>query len=208
MGNITLISGPVKSGKSNYAESIVKSYQDERVAYIATQANQFLDSEMESRIEKHQSDRPDSWVTIEEYKDLDQMIKESNDYESILMDCVTLWVNNLFFDEIGRYYVAKHQLAKLPKDFDVDAFINEFTKQDTDYMQEYLMGKANLLINAMKQSETKFVVVTNEVGWSITPPTKLGRIFADYYGIINRHFAKHADNVYMVELGIARQLKP
>ena len=211
MSKIVLVSGPVKSGKSSFAELLVKEFHSERVAYIATQANEFFDEEFKRRIDNHQVQRPSNWVTIEQFKNLDQLILANateEKYQSILMDCVTLWINNLFFDRLPSYYEDKYKLEQLPDSFNLDDFVETFTNQDIEYMYQYLHKKARQLIEEMKKTEMNFVIVTNEVGWSIMPHTKLGRMFVDYYGTINQYIASEADEVYIVELGIPRRIKP
>jgi len=68
------------------------------VTYIAT-ATPF-DEEMKTRIKQHQNDRPDHWLNIEEplylAKTLEQNASENN---VILIDCLTLWINNLLMQE-------------------------------------------------------------------------------------------------------------
>lgn len=211
MSNIILVSGPVKSGKSTFAEQLVKDCQSDTVAYIATQANAFVDKEFQRRIAKHQASRPSNWVTIEQFKDLDVLIQSSDAdhaYQSVLMDCVTLWINNLFFDHLLDYYQSIHQEKVVPEKVNLDDFVESFTNQDVEYMHQYLHKEVRKLMREMKKTAVNYVIVTNEVGWSITPNTKLGRIFVDYYGTINQYIASQADEVYMVELGIPRRIKP
>ncbi|XJS10925.1 bifunctional adenosylcobinamide kinase/adenosylcobinamide-phosphate guanylyltransferase [Aerococcaceae bacterium WGS1372] len=211
MSNIILVSGPVKSGKSSFAERIIKESNLNKVAYIATQANEFLDDEFKRRIIKHQQSRPSHWETIEQFKDLDKLIEQANEkqlYQYVLIDCVTLWINNLFFDHLTTYYQSKHRLKNTPVNFDFDAFVESFSNEDIEYMHQYLHAEARKLVKVMSESEMNFVLVTNEVGWSIMAHTKLGRMFVDYYGTINQFIASQADEVYMVELGIPRRIKP
>lgn len=211
MSNIILVSGPVKSGKSTFAEQLVKDFQSDNVAYIATQANAFDDKEFQRRIARHQASRPSNWVTIEQFKDLDVLIHSSDAdhaYQSVLMDCVTLWINNLFFDHLLDYYQSIHQEKVVPEQVNLDDFVESFTNQDVEYMHQYLHKEVRKLMTEMKKTAVNYVIVTNEVGWSITPNTKLGRIFVDYYGTINQYIASQADEVYMVELGIPRRIKP
>ncbi|UUX33348.1 bifunctional adenosylcobinamide kinase/adenosylcobinamide-phosphate guanylyltransferase [Fundicoccus culcitae] len=211
MSNIILVSGPVKSGKSSFAEKLVKGFNSEKVAYIATQANEFLDEEFKRRIVYHQAQRSSNWVTIEQFKYLDKFIRVSaitEKYQSILLDCVTLWINNLFFDHLEDYYKNKYKVNQLPNHFTLDDFVETFTNQDIEYMHRYLYREAHQLVKEMKRTDVNYVIVTNEVGWAIMPHTKIGRIFVDYYGTINQYIASEADEVYIVELGIPRRIKP
>ncbi|MCS4515529.1 bifunctional adenosylcobinamide kinase/adenosylcobinamide-phosphate guanylyltransferase [Clostridium botulinum] len=51
------------------------------------------------------------------------------------------------------------------------------------------------------------MLVTNEVGYSIVPAYKLGRIFRDFQGIINKFIASLSDEVYLVTCGIPLKIK-
>ena len=92
----TLILGGARSGKSSYAESLAKGSGLE-VHYVATA--QPLDHEMVVRIHHHQQQRPDDWLLIEEPLELLDVVQcEADQSRLLLIDCLTLWLNNL----IGR----------------------------------------------------------------------------------------------------------
>ena len=85
--------GGQKSGKSILAEKKALELSDSKPYYIATYNNSFGDNEMAKRIEKHQLQREDGFITIEEQNDLTKVIKDNNTY---LIDCVSMWIfNNL-----------------------------------------------------------------------------------------------------------------
>ena len=87
-----LILGGARSGKSAYAESLAKPYN--KVAYIATA--QALDTEMTQRIERHQAERPSHYMVFEEAFALTERLSGMvEDYECVIVDCVTLWLSNL-----------------------------------------------------------------------------------------------------------------
>ena len=62
MGEITLVLGGARSGKSTFAEELALS-RKEHVTYLATA--DCRDGEMKKRIEIHKSRRPSSWSTWE-----------------------------------------------------------------------------------------------------------------------------------------------
>ena len=86
--------GGQKSGKSRLAEQKALQLSDNnKPYYIATYNNSYGDGEMEKRINKHQSQRQEQFITIEEPFDLSKVIKPNQTY---LVDCVSMWIlNNL-----------------------------------------------------------------------------------------------------------------
>lgn len=93
MARIIFVLGGARSGKSAYALKLAKKNK-KKVIFIAT--CQALDKEMSERIRLHKKTRPRDWKTFEEpYKVLDLLRKTSAKYETILIDCLTLFVSNL-----------------------------------------------------------------------------------------------------------------
>ena len=91
---VTLVIGGVRSGKSSYAEALVKQVEGRRV-YIAT-AEPF-DAEMQSRIARHKEARKDYFAyTIEEPRDVALALDSLDDSVTVaLVDCMTVWMGNL-----------------------------------------------------------------------------------------------------------------
>lgn len=92
MAHITFITGGQRSGKSSYAQRLVESKTTNPV-YLAT--SRIWDEIHKQRIERHKKDRGEHWITIEEEKYLS---KHNFTGKTVLIDCVTLWLNNFFFD--------------------------------------------------------------------------------------------------------------
>ena len=92
MGEITLILGGARSGKSTFAEELALN-QKEHVTYLATA--DCRDVEMKKRIEIHQSRRPAEWGTWEgEPRDLPRAAASASGL--LLLDCLTMWLTRLF----------------------------------------------------------------------------------------------------------------
>ena len=92
---IQLILGGARSGKSRYAEQLAVATQ-KPVVYIATATAS--DAEMAERIAHHQQQRPADWRLRECSLDLiDTLFEESQKDQTILVDCLTLWLNNQLF---------------------------------------------------------------------------------------------------------------
>jgi adenosylcobinamide kinase/adenosylcobinamide-phosphate guanylyltransferase len=89
-----LVLGAQRSGKSRRAEELVASAGGEPV-YVATATAG--DAEMASRIAAHRARRGGSWRTIEEPLDLPGILdREALPGRAVLVDCLTLWLSNLF----------------------------------------------------------------------------------------------------------------
>ena len=95
MAKVTLITGGARSGKSRYAQAQAESTA-EALIYIATCP--VLDEEMMERIRKHREDRAHrAWETLEVERELAAALAEAPTEATVLVDCLTLWVNNLMY---------------------------------------------------------------------------------------------------------------
>ena len=94
MRKVVLVLGGARSGKSAFAEGLVREAGSERT-YIAT--GRAWDDEMRERIERHREDRGADWTTVEEPDDLVGALERSRG--AVLVDCLTLWVTNLMMAE-------------------------------------------------------------------------------------------------------------
>ena len=106
---IVLITGGQRSGKSGYAQQLALSLSKNPV-YLAT--SRIWDEEHEKRIERHKADRGIEWTNIEEEK---QLSKHRLDNRVVLIDCVTLWATNFFFDNNSDVDLS---LAMIKEEFD------------------------------------------------------------------------------------------
>lgn len=99
MKTITLITGGIRSGKSRQAIELAEKRSSVR-SFVAT-AEPF-DEEMRSRITRHQAQRAGRFITFEEPLYLDRAIVQASAVsEIVVVDCLTVWLNNLFFYYAG-----------------------------------------------------------------------------------------------------------
>lgn len=89
---LTLITGGQRSGKSSYAQSLALSLSPHPL-YLAT--SRVWDEEHRRRIERHKAEREKNWINVEEEKELS---KHDFTGKVVLVDCITLWATNFFFD--------------------------------------------------------------------------------------------------------------
>lgn len=96
MARVVFITGGARSGKSAFAQKRAEAHEG-RLLYVATA--DIGDAEMADRIERHQQARGPRWDTLEERLELAAKLPEpARGRAAVLLDCVTLWVSNLFFE--------------------------------------------------------------------------------------------------------------
>jgi len=96
MSEITFVLGGARSGKTSFAQTLAESLKGPKI-YLATCLA--FDDELKKRVIKHQNERDsDLWETIEEPMDFSPYLKNCEKQAIILLDCLTLWINNLLYE--------------------------------------------------------------------------------------------------------------
>jgi adenosylcobinamide kinase/adenosylcobinamide-phosphate guanylyltransferase len=91
---LILLTGGVKSGKSGRALELAREEFAFPAVFIATA--EVLDEEMRARITRHQEERAGlGFTTVEEPLEIDRALSGAGD--SVLLDCVPMWINNLMY---------------------------------------------------------------------------------------------------------------
>lgn len=119
MKRIILITGGSRSGKSTHAEELALKLSFNPV-YLATA--RIWDEEFRQRVIRHRERRGPEWTNIEEEKELS---RHQLDNRVVLIDCVTLWCTNFFFD-----YKADTDTALIAAKEE----FNRFTQQDATFI--------------------------------------------------------------------------
>jgi len=119
MAHIIFVTGGQRSGKSRWAEEKALELSDNPI-YLAT--SRIWDDEHAARIQRHKDDRDDRWENIEEEKNIS---KYNFTNRLVLIDCITLWLTNFFFDNDSNIDVALN-LAKEE--------VNKLKKQDATFI--------------------------------------------------------------------------
>jgi adenosylcobinamide kinase/adenosylcobinamide-phosphate guanylyltransferase len=179
MGKITLILGGARSGKSSHALQIAQA-SGKSVTFLATA--QACDDEMSARIDKHKSERPAHWHTLEVPLDLAPRLANIHT-DVVILDCVTLLVSNLLM---------------------------QYVKDDAVEEEPFLQAsrsEIDSLIAGIRASNQHWIIVSNEVGLGLVPPYQLGRVYRDGLGWANQRLAKDADEVLFLVAGIPMNVK-
>lgn len=93
---LVFVLGGARAGKSAFAEGLAAS--GKRVLFVATA--EARDNEMAARIANHKARRPAHWDTFEEPVALaETLAAQAQRYDTVLIDCLTLWVSNLMLRE-------------------------------------------------------------------------------------------------------------
>ncbi len=150
---LSLVLGGVRAGKSSYAQQLAQA--GERVLFAATA--EALDDDMSRRIRAHQDARPSEWDTLEEPLDIvGSLAARLRRYDTVLLDCLTLWVSNLMLAETATDIPAEtRRLLDLYQDGDASWIVvsNEVglgiiapTRLGRVYAEE--LGRVNQIVAA------------------------------------------------------------
>ncbi len=94
MGKVILVTGPARSGKSEWAEFLAIQ-SGKMIVYIATATENPADEEWHQRIHKHQQRRPQDWVTLAVPIELSATLADAKPSTCLLVDSLGTWVANL-----------------------------------------------------------------------------------------------------------------
>lgn len=182
--SIVLVTGGVRSGKSRFAQELAEGSK-KTVLFVATATGG--DEEMRRRIEEHRKQRPGNWRTLEAGTHVGRQVRKNiSDAQLVIIDCITLLVNNIFTQHTGS--------------------AGDIT--DAVRLEKQVTEEISELIGGMDRVAADFVIVTNEVGLGIIPENRMGRLYEDLLGKANRLLVERADEVYLMVAGIAVKIKP
>lgn len=137
-----------------------------------------FDEEMKIRIKKHLKERGDTFTTVEAPYTLPEALYSYN-YTHISVVLI-----DCITVWIGN---CMHK------------YNESYNKVENDI---------NRFIDTIQNIPVDTIIVTNEVGMGIVPEHKMGRMFRDFTGTVNRRVADCAHEVFLTVCGIAVKIKP
>ncbi|MGV1008238.1 MAG: bifunctional adenosylcobinamide kinase/adenosylcobinamide-phosphate guanylyltransferase [Dermatophilaceae bacterium] len=168
---VTLVTGGVRSGKSRYAEYLLRDAP--HVTVVATGAAPGVaDPEWAARVARHREGRPADWETLETLELVSVLDRTG---PAVLVDCLGTWVTGLL-DRAGLW-------DDLPAAF------------------SQVGAHRDALVDALGRTGRDVVLVTNEVGLGLLGDTPSGRFFQDELGRLNAAVADVANHVRLLVAG-------
>jgi adenosylcobinamide kinase/adenosylcobinamide-phosphate guanylyltransferase len=179
---LTLVLGGARSGKSHHAEQLALQCAGP-VTYVATAGEG--DEEMQLRVAMHRARRPAEWALVEEPLHLAEALYTHAQHGAcVLVDCMTLWLNNLLFSEHHEY--PETGLVTPP---------------------EAWTAEIDALLTALPLLPGEVILVSNEIGLGVVPMGAVTRFYVDELGRLNQRLAALADNVHLLVAGIPMVVK-
>lgn len=195
MKRTILITGGQRSGKSTYAEQLaLQLAAGEQAVYMATA--KIWDQEFAHRVQLHKDRRGPQWINIEEEKYLS---KHNVAGKVVLIDCVTLWSTNFFFDLSTE--------DNLPDSGTPNSTMDAAEAANSASLVERTLVHIKEEFEKFTAQDATFIFVTNEIGLSGVSENKVQRQFTDLLGWLNQYIASKADEVVFMISGIPMKIK-
>jgi adenosylcobinamide kinase/adenosylcobinamide-phosphate guanylyltransferase len=181
---ITLILGPVRSGKTARASALAQA-GGKRVIVAVTAAVDPDDAEMRMRVERHRHDRPAEWIVVETATKapLPALLRDAPADACVVVDALGTWIAALMH---GR---------------------GDDAKTDPQGTAEALEQSGRELEAALGETAADVIIVAEEAGWGVVPAFASGRIFRDALGRLVQRIAASADRVELVVAGHALDVR-
>lgn len=175
---ITFVTGPVRAGKSAFAEKLA-SVSGRSVVYVATAQWDPSDAEWTARIAHHRERRPCEWQLIETGSGgalpLQAYLRQAPADACLLVDSLGTWLA----DEMHVHRAHPERLAESVEE----------------------------VFTSLCDCSAQVICVGEETGWGIVPDYPAGRLFRDHLGRLQARLAQCAERAYLVVSGYAVDLK-
>lgn len=173
---LVVVTGPSRSGKSRWAEHLAAA-SGRPVLYVATGPERADDASWQQRLERHRRRRPSSWQTLEAGGELTAALRALAEQPRQGESPV------LLIDAVGTWLA--HHLA-----LEAEAWRQCETE----------------LLEALQALALPVLLVCEETGWGVVPPTAIGGLFRDRLGRLERRLVAVSRQSWLVVQGRALDL--
>ena len=173
---LILVSGPSRGGKSSWAEHLASTWAGP-VSYLATGPAAGSDSSWSDRLERHRQRRPTHWAVVEVGAQLGETLDRLSGEPTA--DPTPL----LLIDSLGTW-LAWH----------------------LDDSHSRWQQRCDQLCEALITQPGPVVMVVEETGWGVVPPTAIGGVFRDRLGALQQVLMQHCHTAWLVVGGRALNL--
>lgn len=197
MGALLFVTGGARSGKSRFAVRLAEAEarRGRPVVFVATM--EVLDDELRERVARHRAARPPGWSTVEAPLSPASALGGAPEEACVLLDCLSLWLSNLLLAAPEAAAASEERAPPEALDPQLRARLESSIGADVE-----------ILLRAITQRRGTTIVVSNEVGGGVVPPSPLGRLFRDVMGSANQQVAAAADRAWLLVAGRALELPP
>ena len=183
---VTLVTGPVRSGKSRYVAQLAAA-SGRRVTYVATALRAADDPEWEERLRRHALERPGDWETLETaaftHAELLAVFADAPPERCLVVDAMGTWLSARLSGSIEKF------------------------ERDYAAFEAQMDREAEELAETMLRSRAEILVVAEEVGWDVVPVKASARLFRDVLGRFKQRLASRASRCYLVVSGFALDMR-
>ena len=85
--------------------------------------------------------------------------------------------------------------------------MDKISASEVEKLENEVIKELSNLVKAIRDEDKTLIIVSNEVGMSVVPSYRLGRIFSDISGKANQVLASLSDEVYVAISGLPLRLK-
>ena len=179
-GEIILVLGGTRSGKSEFAEAYAL-HKSALAAYVATA--EITDAEMARRVKIHQGRRKKNWLNFEAPYEAALVLKQAAQAaDCVLFDSVTVY--------LGNFLYGKHPLTGSSQE-----------------RCDKVMQEVDRLLEAARAGGKTVIFVSGDLGGGIIPANAMGREFQDLSGLVNQKLGAAAEHVFYSVAGQTVDIK-
>jgi len=179
--------GGARSGKSRYAQERAEQAAGAGGTVLFVATAEAHDEEMRERVRRHRLARPGHWTTVEAPRGVARAVADAAPGTgAVLVDCLTLLMTNLL--------LSCEPLAS-------------GTPSDAGAAEAEVLAEIERVLAAARALPAPVILVSNEVGLGVVPPSELGRAFRDIAGRAHQRVAAEADEVVFLVAGIPQRIK-